>query len=748
MLTDVRRIDWELRARDGATPVFNSLHNTMGRLQAGYMMLTRFIGGAAISVAVQQIASATLQAERASNRLDSTLRATAGAAGIARTELAGIAQEISAKTGFDDDQVTRGLTALLRYRDVQRDVFRDAAQLGPDLAVALETDLVGVYEKLGRAVNDPANGMKGLREAGLKLSEQQVQMVRWLQMTGNMAGAQRIMMEELTKSIGGGAAAENKGASGAISRFTHEWNAMLKALGQPTSPEAILFFNALAGSLERMRGIAESGSLKDMMRFMAITPFGFGAMGFPFFFNAPKPRKPAGPTAADIEDAEFGAFRRDAERNQELQKERADAATRTLGPARAKIELETERSLIEQRQQVFDDYYKENLLSAEHYFTQRRELIARGLSAELTEIEAQLRVQRYVLGKADTVEEQAKTQAEIEALISRRSAAQRKASQEFIMLAGQERRAAQAFEDQLNQVAISIAELQGRTDWAANARFNFQNKDLMLKIRATYGEESPQMGELKRLRNLTVDAEKMKRMQEEADRVQQALANRETEIESGRRTGAITDLAAMQQISTARQRSLEQLRQIAEAMTELARVSGDEKMVLAAETFNARLLELGASADLVGERIRTSLVDPITDFLDALALRTKSLKDALLDLGRNLATQTLHLANQQIAQQIVGGGVGDFATGLLRGVLGGTRDSGGMVSAGVTYEIGRREYFTPSTSGRISTPEQMRVGRQQPVVNITVQTPDANSFMASRRQIARAYANALSSGVR
>lgn len=84
-----------------------------------------------------------------------------------------------------------------------------------------------------------------------------------------------------------------------------------------------------------------------------------------------------------------------------------------------------------------------------------------------------------------------------------------------------------------------------------------------------------------------------------------------------------------------------------------------------------------------------------------------------------------------------GGGKGEGFDigGLIVSVFGGGKANGGDVVPGMSYLVGERgrELFTPDVPGKITPADQ--VGRGGSVIN--VYTPDANSFRASRRQIAR-----------
>jgi phage-related minor tail protein len=75
----------------------------------------------------------------------------------------------------------------------------------------------------------------------------------------------------------------------------------------------------------------------------------------------------------------------------------------------------------------------------------------------------------------------------------------------------------------------------------------------------------------------------------------------------------------------------------------------------------------------------------------------------------------------------------------------GARAMGGPVAAGQTYLVGEQgpELFTPSSDGAI-TPNALRGAS----VTVNISTPDAQSFLKSRSQVAAMLARAVSQGQR
>ena len=232
MAVNQETVEFSIRASETATAIFGRVESSLGRVQASFRSLQSLLVGTVIASFGQQVLAATVQAERASARLDAALKATASSAGLARGELDEMAEALKRNSPFDDDEIRKGIASLLRFRDVQGDIFREAARLAPDLAVALDTDLIGAYTRLGRALEDPEKGLRALREAGLNVTSTQERVAKAMKETGDIAAAQRIILEDLAKSVGGAAAGENTGLYGSIKAVGKAWDDFIKAIGR------------------------------------------------------------------------------------------------------------------------------------------------------------------------------------------------------------------------------------------------------------------------------------------------------------------------------------------------------------------------------------------------------------------------------------------------------------------------------------------------------------------------------------
>lgn len=178
-------------------------------------------------------------AEQAQNRLQGVLRATGYASGLTGKELAEMAEEMEHSTLTSAESVKNAASILATFRSVSGDTFKQAIRLAQDMSAVFGQDLTGSATQLGKALEDPINGITALRRVGVSFTESQRDVIAKLVETGQKAEAQKLILAELEQQVGGAAAAETQGLTGAAHRLSVAWGDMLKAIGQTETVSGI-----------------------------------------------------------------------------------------------------------------------------------------------------------------------------------------------------------------------------------------------------------------------------------------------------------------------------------------------------------------------------------------------------------------------------------------------------------------------------------------------------------------------------
>lgn len=223
--------------------------------------------GLAAGVALSAVAlgllrgiEAAAQAEQSFMRLEAVLRATGNSSGLTANEIAGTAEEIEKATLATAEQVQDAATVLATFRTVAGDTFTRALTLAQDMSATFGGDLKSNVAALGKALEDPINGLGGLQKSYRLLTESQRDTIQTLVETGRQAEAQRIILDALEKKIGGSGRAETSGLAGATNRLSDAWGNLLKGIAQ-TETVSTAAKSSLSGLATVIEGL--NGLLKD-----------------------------------------------------------------------------------------------------------------------------------------------------------------------------------------------------------------------------------------------------------------------------------------------------------------------------------------------------------------------------------------------------------------------------------------------------------------------------------------------------
>lgn len=168
---------------------------------------------------------------------EAVIRSTGNAAGFTADEVADMAGALSAAEGmslFGDSDIQKGQNLLLTFTNI-KETLPDATQTMVDMAQALGTDVSAGAIQLGKALNDPINGITALTRVGVTFTEEQKAQIKTMQEAGDIAGAQKVILAELNKEFGGSAKAAAD-ADGGWAKFNDRMGEVLEAVGARALP--------------------------------------------------------------------------------------------------------------------------------------------------------------------------------------------------------------------------------------------------------------------------------------------------------------------------------------------------------------------------------------------------------------------------------------------------------------------------------------------------------------------------------
>lgn len=137
------------------------------------------IGGLAIKLGKDAV-DAFAESERGISVLETTLKSTKGAVGLTSDEIQKMAAAFQKTTAIEDDAVLAGQNMLLTFTSIGKDTFPGATEAMLNMATAMNGGVAPGAEQLrnqaiqlGKALNDPIDGLSSLGRVGVKFTAEQ-----------------------------------------------------------------------------------------------------------------------------------------------------------------------------------------------------------------------------------------------------------------------------------------------------------------------------------------------------------------------------------------------------------------------------------------------------------------------------------------------------------------------------------------------------------------------------------------------
>lgn len=346
-----------------------------------------------------------------------------------------------------------------------------------------------------------------------------------------------------------------------------------------------------------------------------------------------------------------------------------------------------EEELLRDRNKMLDLVNGQNLIAFGDYYSARRAAAQEALDAQTALLDQEIAKLQAYQAAAKKASEREAAQGKINDLVERKGKLQREAAMEALTLAAEETKAFDGLKRTMDGVNASILEMIGLSGQAAQLRFDSSNADL--RDRLTAQGDTAGLGQLDRLRQLTVaQADYNQRQQDSADIISR-LQIQEERINTARNLGAVGELTALQQITEARKAAVAQQEAEVLALEMIARASENPRLLLQAEQARGAFERLRAESDLVAQKFDTIFGDNLSRGLEGFINGTMSAKDAFQSFADGVVADITRMVSQEISTSLFkgllggSGGVGS----LISGLFGGGKAVGGDVSPGKFYEV-------------------------------------------------------------
>jgi len=317
---------------------FGSIIGNTGVAVGGFIGVT-----SALSFAMVKAVRLFDQFERQQLTTEAVLKATGHAAGKSAEDIEDLAQSIALATLASRQEARAAATQLLTFKSVAGDTFDRTLRLAQDLAASGFGTLTTSTVQLGKALEDPEQGLTALRRVGVSFSSQQRKIIRNFVDTGRVAEAQNEILKAVEEQVGGAGAAGGAGLAGAYDTLTEQTGILLERWGKQITEGTRLkdILQDIAGVLEEVNAAADFdlGPLDKLLLKMQGVDFSdakaFGQSGYMKALNAIGTEQAAAPDTSEEESAALREFI-------QLEKERAHRT-------RDQIKIDSEAKEIQKR---------------------------------------------------------------------------------------------------------------------------------------------------------------------------------------------------------------------------------------------------------------------------------------------------------------------------------------------------------------------------------------------------------------
>lgn len=179
--------------------------------------------------------------ERINAQTEAVIASTGGAANVTAKEIEDMALALQWETSVAHEATRQGANLLLTFTNIRNeagegnDIFNQAVRIMTDLSVAMGIDSTSAATMLGKALNDPKQGITALSRVGVSFTDEQKEMVESMVEAGDIMGAQKLILEELETQYGGSAKALGETFVGKLEiakmAFADIWQAIADGFG-------------------------------------------------------------------------------------------------------------------------------------------------------------------------------------------------------------------------------------------------------------------------------------------------------------------------------------------------------------------------------------------------------------------------------------------------------------------------------------------------------------------------------------
>lgn len=350
----------------------------------------------------------------------------------------------------------------------------------------------------------------------------------------------------------------------------------------------------------------------------------------------------------------------------------------------ARIELEAAKSLADRQKQQLEIQHQDNLISESDYWSKRAQIQRDSLQAELQVLDDQISRQKKVSAlQTPGTKDYFEALGKLSDAQAKRNKLEADGALAAEALGASQKKAAQEYSDQVEQLNIKLLEMQGNSVEAAKRGFALSTRDQRQKFSANGDNSATQA--LDDLGAATVAQAEFNKARKEQEEITARLSISEERIQNSLRVGSISEVEALQRTGEARKKAADELDSQVQAMERLSASNPKLKdLALQSEQARAALEKLRTESELLADKFndlfRTAAADAFSSFLDG----SRTAKEAFNDFTNSVVRAINRMVAEALAANIAEklglsgkSGSGGSAAGGLGSIFGGLFSSGG-----------------------------------------------------------------------
>ncbi len=269
------------RGMKNADSGFKSAQNKMKSFGDGVRNTGLVIMGAAtpfLAFAATAVQAAG-ESQQAVAQLDAVIKSTGGSAGVTSEHAQQLASALQNVTMYGDETVLSAENMLLTFTNIGAagGVFDSATRTALDMSQALGQDVTSSAIQLGKALNDPINGITALTRVGVTFTDAQKAQIEAMVKSGDVAGAQKLILQELQREFGGSAVAAGQTFPGQLAILNNKFDEIKEKIGAALIPALMSIVTNVAPIIDKVASWIEQNP--ELVKNIAIVAVGAFALG-------------------------------------------------------------------------------------------------------------------------------------------------------------------------------------------------------------------------------------------------------------------------------------------------------------------------------------------------------------------------------------------------------------------------------------------------------------------------------------